>query len=166
MQLAKMTSTQYSYALWLLLLLTLGLRSAVTGQNRPPKAVFILVDGIPADVVEKVPTPHLDRIARQGRYLRAYVGGEKGAYSESPTISAVGYNSLLTGTWVHKHNVPDNEIKAPNYHYPTIFRLLKDQYPARKTAVFSSWTDNRTKLLGEGLPGDGKPATGLSCRRL
>ncbi len=126
-----------------------------TAQVRPPKAVFILVDGIPADVVEKVPTPHLDRIARQGRYLRAYVGGEKGACSESPTISAVGYNSLLTGTWAHKHNVPDNAIKAPNYHYPTIFRLLKDQYPARKTAVFSSWTDNRTKLLGEGLPGTG-----------
>jgi hypothetical protein len=135
-----------------LLLLCLG--SPLAAQP-PRKAVFILVDGIPADVVEKVNTPHLDRIARQGRYLRVYVGGEKGAYSESPTISAVGYNSLLTGTWVNKHNVPDNDIKAPNYHYPTIFRLLEDQHPARKTAVFSSWTDNRTKLLGEGLPGTG-----------
>ncbi len=136
-------------------MLLVAVCSPGVAQVKAKKAVFILVDGIPADVVEKVNTPHLDRIARQGRYLRACVGGEKGAYSESPTISAVGYNSLLTGTWMHKHNVPDNAIKAPNYHYPTIFRLLKDQDPARKTAIFSSWTDNRTKLLGEGLPGTG-----------
>ena len=152
----KMSSIKYPYAIWLLWLLSFGLPSAATGQNRPKKAVFILVDGIPADVIEKVNTPHLDEISRQGRFLRAYVGGKKGTYSESPTISAVGYNSLLTGTWVNKHNVPDNDIKAPNYHYPTIFRLFKDQYPAGKTAIFSSWTDNRTKLLGEGLSPTGK----------
>ncbi|RZK79327.1 MAG: alkaline phosphatase family protein, partial [Pedobacter sp.] len=27
----------------------------------------------------------------------------------------------------------------------------KEQYPNKKTAIFSSWTDNRTKLLGDGL---------------
>lgn len=126
------------------------------GQSRTPKTVFVIVDGIPADVVERVPTPHLDSLARVGFYKRAYVGGQKGTYSQTPTISAVGYNSLLTGTWVNKHNVWGNDIKAPNYHYPTIFRLLKDQYPDKKTAVFSSWLDNRTRLVGEGLPQTGK----------
>ena len=121
-------------------------------QNRTPKAVFVIVDGIPADVVEKVATPHLDSLAKAGFYKRAYVGGQKGTYSQTPTISAVGYNSLLTGTWVNKHNVWDNAIKAPNYHYPTLFRLLKNQYPNKKIAVFSSWLDNRTKLVGDGLP--------------
>jgi hypothetical protein len=118
---------------------------------RPRKAVFIIVDGIPADVIEKVATPALDTIAKYGRYLRATVGGKKNSYSETPTISAVGYNSLLTGTWVNKHNVWDNDIVKPNYHYPTIFRLFKDQYPEKKTGVFSTWEDNRTKLIGEGL---------------
>lgn len=119
------------------------------------KAVFIVADGIPADVIEKVYTPVLDSIANVGGYARAHVGGEKDGYSQTPTISAVGYNSLLTGTWVHKHNVWDNDIAAPNYNYSTIFRLLKTQAPEKKAAVFSSWLDNRTKLVGEGLAATG-----------
>ncbi len=125
--------------------------SLAQGQSREKKAVFIIVDGIPADVIEKVKTPHLDQIAKIGGYTRAYVGGGKDTYSETPTISAVGYNSLLTGTWANKHNVWGNAIKAPNYHYWTIFRFLKAQYPQKKTVIFSTWLDNRTKLIGEGL---------------
>src|SRR5690606_32345580 len=127
---------------------------AITGiaQKKAKKTLFIIVDGIAADVLERVETPHIDLISKDGADTRAYLGGEKGGYSETPTISAVGYNSLLTGTWANKHNVWDNEIEAPNYHYWTIFRFLNEQYPEKKTAVFSTWLDNRTKLIGEGLP--------------
>ncbi len=119
------------------------------------KAIFIILDGIPADVIEKADLPNLQAISNAGGYSRAVVGGEREGYSETPTISAVGYNSVLTGTWANKHNVWDNDIKDPNYNYPTIFRLLKEEYPAKKIAIFSSWQDNRTKLAGEGISAAG-----------
>lgn len=124
-------------------------------QSRSKKAVFIIVDGIPADVIEKLDLPNLKAIAKEGGYAHAVVGGGRGAYNETPTISAVGYNSVLTGTWVNKHNVWDNDIKAPNYNYKNIFRLLKEYDPAKKIGIFSSWEDNRTKLAGEGLAAAG-----------
>lgn len=145
------------YLLYPLLLLSLMTKaqSSTRVDNRTKKVVFIIVDGISADQLSASHTPYLDSIALQGDYTEAYVGGQAGAYSETPTISAVGYNSLLTGTWANKHNVWGNEIEAPNYHYPSVFRLFKDNYPKRSIGVFSSWLDNRTKLVGDNLPETG-----------
>jgi predicted AlkP superfamily pyrophosphatase or phosphodiesterase len=120
-------------------------------QPKKKKVIFIIADGIPADLLAKVKTPNLDKLSGTAGYTRATVGGERGGYSQSPTISAVGYNSLLTGVWANKHNVWDNDIKEPDYQYPTIFWLLRQVDSTRKIAVFSTWQDNRTKLIGEGL---------------
>lgn len=115
------------------------------------KALIILLDGIPADVLERVETPHLDQIAIEGAYSRALMGGEIGGKSESPTISAVGYTTMITGTWANKHNVYGNGIENPDYKYATIFKMLRASQEDATLGIFSTWEDNRTKILGEGL---------------
>jgi len=130
----------FHYMIKHLLCLIIGLwfLSPVYAQEKPRKVVFILLDGISYDVIQQVETPNIDKIAAAAGFSKAYVGGERGAYSESPTISAVGYNSLLTGTWVNKHNVYGNDIRRPNYHYWTVFRFLREANPDAHLAVFST----------------------------
>ena len=120
-------------------------------ENPTPKALYIIVDGISTDVLQSTPTPSIDAISAKGGFNSATTGGIKNGYSQSPTASAIGYNNVLTGTWANKHNVYNNSITAPNYQYYSLYRLIHEQSPELKTALFSSWTDNRTKLIGEGL---------------
>ncbi|QEC67279.1 alkaline phosphatase family protein [Panacibacter ginsenosidivorans] len=124
----------------------------VSSFAQTKKAVFIIIDGIPADLIERLNAPTIKEISKGGGFVHAYCGGEKGTYDETPTISAVGYTTILTGTWVNKHNVWDNDGIKENYNYKTIFRYLKDIDPSKKIAIFSTWLDNRTILCGDGLP--------------
>lgn len=137
------------------LLTFLILAGVVSVSAKNKKTVFIIIDGVPADVIERVNTPTIDQIAAIGGYARAQTGGTAGGYSQTPTISAVGYNNLLTATWANKHNVWGNDVSNPNYHYWNIFRIAKNQSKSLKTAIFSGWIDNRTKLIGENRPAAG-----------
>ena len=137
------------------LLLMVGL--TLQAQTKIKKAIYIIMDGIPTDIILKASTPNLDRIENEGAFLNSYVGGERGGYSQTPTISSNGYASLVTGTWANKNNVWDNNLAAPNYNYPSIFKLYKDAFPEGKIGIYSTWLDNRTKLLGEGLLETGGP---------
>ena len=136
---------------------------ATTVFAKTRKAVFIIIDGVPADMIERLNTPAIDEIAARGSFGRAYTGGEVGGYSQTPTISAIGYTNLLTATWLNKHNVGGNSNLKPNYNYWTIFRIAKEQKKNYKTAIYSSWTDNRTVLLGEGKPETGNLKIDYVC---
>jgi len=135
--------------IWLALIFFHG--AALAEPVPSPKVVFVIVDGIPADVIERVPTPAIDAIAEAGGYSRAAMGGPIGELAETPTISAPGYMSLITGTWANKHNVYKNYGISPDYSYWNLFRLARSERPELRLGIFSTWTDNRTILLGEGL---------------
>lgn len=133
-----------------ILLFTLFFCTGIFAKTK--KAVYIIIDGVPADQIERLQPPAIYEIASSGGYSRAITGGEIGAYSETATISAIGYTNLLTATWFNKHNVGGNDNLKPNYNYWTIFRIAKEQEKDFKTGLYSSWTDNRTVLIGEGKP--------------
>ena len=68
---------------WVVAPFSLG--TATAQQPRPIKVLFIIADGISADVLERTHTPRLDEIIRTGVYrLYAHVGGDRGTYSETP----------------------------------------------------------------------------------
>ncbi len=120
--------------------------------QKEKKVALIIIDGVPTDVLERNETPHIDSIAAVGGYARSYQGGEKDGYSQTPTISAPGYMNMITGVWGNKHNVWGNSVKNPNYNYWNIFRAAEELKPELNTAIFSTWEDNRTKLIGESKP--------------
>lgn len=133
-------------------LLTLLIVLSSCAEKKEKKVVLIIIDGVPADVLESVHTPNMDAIAKVGGYARAYQGGENGGYSQTPTISAPGYMNMITGVWGNKHNVWGNSVRNPNYNYWNIFRTAEELKPELHTAIFSTWEDNRTKLIGESKP--------------
>src|SRR5690625_1624381 len=69
----------------------------VTGWEQPEKlmseptkkAVFIIVDGIAADIYVEVDTPCIDQVIAQGAYTLGWLAVDAGGYSESPTVSVV-----------------------------------------------------------------------------
>ena len=137
-----------------LLLLALCIASCSTaGTETEPKvrkAVYVIIDGVTAEMVERLELPAIQEIASRGTYAKSYTGGTIGRYDQTPTISAIGYTNILTATWANKHNVWGNSDLSPNYNYWTIFRIAEEQDRDVTTGLFSSWQDNRTVLLGEG----------------
>jgi hypothetical protein len=119
-------------------------------MSKTHKTLFVILDGIPADCIERLQPPTIMDVAHTGHYHRALCGGEQSMYSQTPTISAIGYTNILTGTWMNKHNVQGNENIHINYNYWNIFRIAKAQDHPVKTAIYTGWTDNRTILLGTG----------------
>ena len=130
----------------LLLLFFAGFLFASSGlHGKTPKTVFVILDGIPADMIERLDPPAIREITDQGGYCRAYCGGTVGRYDQTPTISAVGYACVLTSTWANKHNVWDN---APN--------------PITATQAFSESQKIRKKILKQRFIRVG-PITEPSC---
>ena len=111
--------------------------AAVTAKER--KAVIILIDGVPKDAVERLHVPAIYDIAAKGAFGNCLIGGQVGTWSQTPTISAVGYNSMLTGTWAAKHDVYGTGNLSPAYQYWSLFRI------AKAYAIFRIEEDSRAR---------------------
>ena len=154
---------KYLYIICTLLLAAGCTQKPDSDEGKVRKAVYVIIDGVTAEMVERLELPAIEEIASEGTYGRCFTGGTVGRYDQTPTISAIGYTNILTATWANKHNVWGNDNLSPNYNYWTIFRIAKEQDREVTTGLFSSWQDNRTVLLGEGKPETGNLVIDYVC---
>lgn len=112
------------------------------------KRVFILgMDGA-GNFIQQTPTPHMDAFAKKGVITYA-------AQSESPTISAECWGSILHGVTPDKHGL-NNDIAAKERYpsdspHPSIFRLAREQRPEAKLASFTGWSPINDGIIEEDL---------------
>ena len=151
------------YILCILLLAAGCAQQQSKDESKVRKAVYVIIDGVTAEMIERLQPPAIEEIASEGTFGKCFTGGTVGRYDQTPTISAIGYTNILTATWANKHNVWGNDNLSPNYNYWTIFRIAKEQDREVTTGLFSSWQDNRTVLLGEGKPETGNLEIGYVC---
>lgn len=151
------------YILCILLLASGCAQQQSKDESKVRKAVYVIIDGVTAEMIERLQPPAIEEIASEGTFGKCFTGGTVGRYDQTPTISAIGYTNILTATWANKHNVWGNDNLSPNYNYWTIFRIAKEQDREVTTGLFSSWQDNRTVLLGEGKPETGNLEIDYVC---
>jgi predicted AlkP superfamily pyrophosphatase or phosphodiesterase len=122
-------------------------------------ALVIGLDGCRSDALRAANVPHLKSLIEQGTVCySAYAGGKLGTKTQQPTVSGPGWGSILTGVWLDKHHLPDNEFANPNLKrvvagkivgYPHFFTRIKEKSPNCCLASIVNWAPINDKILSD-----------------
>ena len=111
---------------------------ADTSSLKTHKALLIGVDGMQYQKLQKaIQQGKAPNIAHLHLY-KSYTGGVLGSSTQQPTVSGPGWTTILTGSWVDRHQVNANDEALRN-QAPSLFKQLKLAFPERKTASIVSW---------------------------
>lgn len=109
-------------------------------QLSAQKVLIIGIDGCRADAV-KPNAPNINDLLNEAVY-------SFDALTEAPTVSGVGWSSMLTGVWGAKHGVYDNSFTGSNYDvYPHFYKHLEEFNPALRTSSICHWTPINDNIL-------------------
>ena len=122
-----------------LMALSLSLAFTAQASDTPiPKVLLIGVDGMQYQKLQTaIKQGKAPNIARLHLY-KSYTGGVVGTSTQQPTVSGPGWTTILTGSWVDRHQVNANDEALRN-QAPSLFKQLKLAFPERKTASIVSW---------------------------
>lgn len=112
----------------------------VTGDK---KVLFIGIDGLQFEELQKTHTPNFDRLVIN----KAYTGGIANSNSEQTTYSGPGWSTILTGVWADKHQITSNSSDLANPKFPSIFKRLRDARPQSKIASVMNWGTPNTSYF-------------------
>lgn len=116
------------------LLVACGVESKAEIPQEPVlKLLLIGIDGVRADVLAEVPTPHLDGLVAEGTLAAA-------TRTTTPSVSGPAWSSMLTGVWPAKHGVTDNEFGGRRYEdFPGFLTLIERERPEMSTFAVADW---------------------------
>ncbi len=118
------------------------------------RVLVIGIDGCRPDAlkqqVDSNNAPNIKALVNNGTVTwNAYAGGDLGTATQQVTMSGPGWTSILTGTWIDRHNVSGNS--SPAYDQPAVSssylvsqaphfaRLLKESAPGTYCSSIVSW---------------------------
>lgn len=135
--------------LGLVLLVAIGLSGCggeeIEADPPPPvvdyskrKALVIGVDGMQYEKLQEAiaagQAPNLARF----HLAKTYGGGIAGSATQQVTASGASWTTILTGVWVNRHKVTNNDDKLRS-QADSVFKLIKDADGRRRSASIVSW---------------------------
>ena len=122
-----------------LVALSLSLAFTAQASDTPVhKALLIGVDGMQYQKLQKDIQQSMAPTIASLKLHKSYTGGVQGTSTEQLTVSGPGWTTILTGSWVDRHQVSANDEALRN-QAPSLFKQLKLAFPDRKTASIVSW---------------------------
>lgn len=116
-------------------------------ERKYKRVVLIGFDGA-GTFFREADTPNIDKILQNGS--RTY-----NAITSFPSISAESWGAMLHGVTPECHKMTNSTVGIqrfdPNSPYPSIFRLVKENYPDAKLVSFSVWSPINYGIIEEGL---------------
>ncbi len=142
---------------YFLLLFLILLQQIVIAQTAENKHIIVIgIDGLGAKGVIDTATPILDSLMKFGTYSLQ-------AKAVIPTVSSPNWASILMGTKPEEHEISSNNWKRKDIEekvycngkkgetFPTIFKVIREQYPNADLACFHDW-DDFGRLVEQGIP--------------
>ncbi|GAA5646648.1 hemopexin repeat-containing protein [Vibrio proteolyticus] len=111
------------------------------------KVLLIGIDGLQYEKLAGVDTPAFDRL----NITKAYTGGIAGTSTEQLTKSGPGWATILTGMWVDRHQVTNNDSGLANSDVKSVYRYIAEANPQADISSFSTWAPIHTQFFSNDL---------------